>query len=115
MNKTLKQKWIKALRSGKYKQGERSLFDGRAHCCLGVLARIQGAVARKGTLKIGGEDVRKEDKVSRTPLEYLAPAFAGDLHSKTQSRLANMNDGSDTYFGKRRTFEQIADFIEKKL
>lgn len=40
MNKTLKNKWIKALRSGKYEQGKGNLnHDGR-YCCLGVLCEV---------------------------------------------------------------------------
>lgn len=29
-------KWVKALRSGEFKQGKRRLRDGDAFCCLGV-------------------------------------------------------------------------------
>ena len=40
----MKRAWIKALRSGKYRQGRNQLYnpEARAYCCLGVLARIQG-------------------------------------------------------------------------
>ena len=39
MNKTVIRKWIKALRSGKYKQGQGRLkdFETGRYCCLGVL------------------------------------------------------------------------------
>lgn len=37
MNKDVKEKWVTALRSGKYKQGQGCLRRGDDHCCLGVL------------------------------------------------------------------------------
>lgn len=37
---THKRRWIKALKSGKYKQGENMLFNGVEYCCLGVLASL---------------------------------------------------------------------------
>lgn len=38
MNKWVKRKWLRALRSGEYKQGTEVLGDARGYCCLGVLA-----------------------------------------------------------------------------
>ena len=45
MDKTLKQKWVNALRSGKYKQG-RILFRNinNEYCCLGVLCDVSGSI-----------------------------------------------------------------------
>lgn len=41
MNKEAKEKWIEALRSGKYKQGKSCLMGtDNAYCCLGVLVRV---------------------------------------------------------------------------
>lgn len=45
MNKRIKKLWIKALRSGKYKQGQGQLRRGRkpenaVYCCLGVLCDL---------------------------------------------------------------------------
>lgn len=40
MNQEVKEKWVKALRSGEYKQGFRALRRGDAFCCLGVLCDI---------------------------------------------------------------------------
>jgi hypothetical protein len=47
MNQVIKKKWVKALRSGKYKQGSINLRNTKGgYCCLGVLAEIiQGADA----------------------------------------------------------------------
>lgn len=48
MNKEIKEKWVEALRSGKYKQGEgwlkrRGSKEGEfSFCCLGVLVDVDG-------------------------------------------------------------------------
>ena len=38
----LKDKWIAALRSGKYKQGKGALQRNESFCCLGVLCEVAG-------------------------------------------------------------------------
>ena len=40
MNQRIKQQWIEALRSGKYKQTREVLRDNSGFCCLGVLTDI---------------------------------------------------------------------------
>lgn len=35
-NENLMEQWIKALRSGKYQQTQRTMYDGHGYCCLGV-------------------------------------------------------------------------------
>ena len=40
MHKNVKEKWIAALRSGKYKQGRNNLNNNGAYCCLGVLCEV---------------------------------------------------------------------------
>ena len=40
MKPELKKKWVDALLSGKYKQAEGALYDGRRFCCLGVLRHV---------------------------------------------------------------------------
>lgn len=42
MNPKLKKKWVKALMSGEYEQGDSALFSGGKYCCLGVLGNICG-------------------------------------------------------------------------
>lgn len=44
MKKTLKLKWIAALRSGAYKQGKGRLRRGDSYCCLGVLCEVAGFI-----------------------------------------------------------------------
>lgn len=40
MNPQVKQKWIDALRSGKYEQGSEKLRSVSGYCCLGVLCDL---------------------------------------------------------------------------
>lgn len=40
MNPEVKQKWIDALRSGKYDQGKEKLRSVQGYCCLGVLCDL---------------------------------------------------------------------------
>lgn len=49
MKKNIKKLWVKALRSGKYKQGCRALRYDNMFCCLGVLCDLH----RKRTKKKG--------------------------------------------------------------
>lgn len=40
LTKTEKKKWVAALRSGKYKQGQKALLKDDKFCCLGVACAI---------------------------------------------------------------------------
>lgn len=40
MNKDIKAKWLRALRSGRYRQTKNRLTDGKGFCCLGVLCNL---------------------------------------------------------------------------
>lgn len=89
MDKKLKTKWIKALRSGKYKQCRTILTDGKGYCCIGVLGEISGDVDQ-------GYDI--------------ASAQFGD---KNSAFLQDMNDGGRGM--KKHGFKAIATWIEKNL
>lgn len=110
MNKKIKNKWVKALRSGKYKQGTEALkitHDGdgeAAFCCLGVLCDIVGDkvsikqgldLPRNSTLKkVGLPTVDKHDPFSDT--------------NGVVVKLASFNDGG-------RSFNWIASYIDRYL
>lgn len=89
MDAKLKSEWVKALRSGKYKQGKRWLSRGGYHCCLGVLRCIDESVKKHGTD------------------EMLDPRTCGVLW-KTQEALSWRNDEG-------MSFLDIADYIEKNI
>ena len=117
MDAKIKKRWVKALRSGKYKRGvgqlcirantppgpnndmardsgiaatrHRKPFD--RFCCLGVLCDIQ-------------------DQSFRRNQEFLSQKFAQKvgLSEDTLHRLAGMNDGG-------YSFRRIASYIERNL
>ena len=92
MTKRKARAWIKALRSGEYKQGRGTLSADSHFCCLGVYGAING--------------VPEEDLIGRG----LLPPHV--LPQTTQSRLAGMNDGIGAF---QMTFKEIADHIEKHI
>jgi hypothetical protein len=118
MDAKLKAKWVKALRSGRYKQTPGQLHDSGGYCCLGVLATILGAKWRKSKDDdefvepyIDGKSIGVKDNASC----YLSPTKIG-ISKVRQNHLGNMNDGLGKYYDKGpRTFKEIADYIEKNL
>jgi hypothetical protein len=64
MNKTVMKKWVKALRTGKYKQGTSflKLTDNRSnktyYCCLGVLCELYNEESKKNKKKMLSEKTR---------------------------------------------------------
>lgn len=113
MDKKIKTKWLKALRSGKYKQAKGYLFDGEGHCCLGVLCRVMGMKPRKkyGTYIFG------RDAERRLPPSIMRKTGVGELgglhhpvilDGVTLGTLSQLND-----YG--FSFKRIASIIEKHL
>ena len=105
MNKPIIKRWIKALRSGEYKKTKGYLHDDEGFCCLGVLCDIEldsywhkGASTYQTVYHI--EDLYYElpDSLSER---------AG-LTATQEQILMGMNDGDST-------FEEIADWLEKKI
>ncbi len=69
MNPEIKQKWVDALRSGEYEQGNGKLYSGQGYCCLGVLCDLY---SKENNLKweFRGDDVIKtEDEVVPSQLQ----------------------------------------------
>lgn len=106
MNPELKQKWLEALRSGKYMQGIGALcvndYGKQKYCCLGVLAEV--ACVEKTENAVGGANYRINGMMHTM---WLSDGFAG-LSFGQQANLSRMNDGG-------ATFAEIANLIEKTL
>jgi hypothetical protein len=106
MKRELKQKWLDALRSGNYRQGQDCLKQendrGRVwYCCLGVLAEIAEP-----------EMLRKERSsfvfYNHTGYLRLPSGEWVLLTADTQRELGRMNDDG-------KSFAEIADWIEKNV
>lgn len=120
--KDLKKAWVKALRSGEYKQctGELhgykvktdNLDDDVGYCCLGVLSCIIGAEVDGPGNEICFETPEGEYYESgEIPIQVMK--YLGIPHHVNQYKLAKMNDGSSEDSIRQHSFEQIADYIEE--
>jgi len=122
MTPELKAKWLAALRSGNYKQGESFLRWNDTYCCLGVLCDV----ARKHwePVELSADTVYAPDgnggdqgSLREGMLEELG------LSEEAQSACINMNDGIATPKECARwgikpepsTFPEIADWLEQNL
>lgn len=91
MDQELKSKWIAALRSGKFKQGEGALCRDGAYCCLGVLCEVAG---------------RDDDWREWSLNPFMNGAYG--MSYEEAAEYANMNDGG-------KSFAEIADHIGANL
>jgi hypothetical protein len=100
MDAEIKTKWLKALRSGRYKQGNSELLNDRgSYCCLGVLAKVQGA--------------KKNEILHCGYLTDDLAKYAAGIKIKSQHLLAKFNDGNPDSSTVVKSFKEIADYIEK--
>jgi hypothetical protein len=100
---TLKEKWIAALRSGRYKQGQgklRSMYD--KYCCLGVLCDVVDPLV----WKLQGHRYVYQGLATSPPaaIEKEAGLCVQDI-----SFLMKLNDKEG------KSFHEIADYIEENL
>ena len=89
MNRT---EWVKALRSGEWKQCRHYMYNTRdnSFCCLGVACRLIKPM----------EDYKEQESAFRVMREHYG------IGRYTAFKLADMNDSQ------RKTFTEIADYIE---
>lgn len=105
MPQSIKDKWVAALRSGEYKQGQRFLCDDTtgSYCCLGVLEVITD-----------GEVERNSDGESRgLPTQEFYDRYDITGWEGTSEELWLMNDA--VYGGDPHTFDEIAGWIEDNV
>lgn len=116
LDKDFKQKWVAALKSGRYAQGSYRLYnpDLNTFCCLGVACAVVGAslneVSPNGTITSSLEakyPILKPIKGTSSKGEYGG--------NDTVRQLTAMNDGVRNFNGKPQSFEQIADWINENL
>lgn len=112
-------KWIKALRSGKYKQGKSELFNKseKTYCCLGVLCVVAGIKSTTGKDMFGQKAQMFDGQNSVAPpaaMNFVGLRTEGgafeDLEKKyadyITSALWDLNDAGNL------SFNEIADIIE---
>jgi hypothetical protein len=130
MKKDIAKKWVKALRSGKYKQGKGYLkqFTSKnepRHCCLGVLCELYNDTMKKNHKKTlyteemqdnssGTSFIRFDlvdgglPKVVREWADITNSLGGFKIDDARSECLADLND-----YGKK--FSTIADIIEKNV
>ena len=115
--KAFKAKWLKALRSGTFKQGQGRLhekIEGEdTYCCLGVACVISGVTTRV---------LGKRGSIPNSVAFKAIPDILKGILKPTNvvaCKLACMNDGTSDYnvypSGKKKGFKGIAIWIEKNL
>ena len=91
------QKWVDALRSGKYKQAKGTLHDAKTggFCCLGVYCKV---ITKDSKAYLGSGSEGPEEAYDK---------FNSLLGHKLKNELIQMNDTG-------KTFDEIADVLERK-
>lgn len=113
--------WIKALKSGRYKQGKYYLVQGDLHCCLGVCVKVAMENGIKVTpisscadesIFVDGRKWREENNVVELPITY--GGFVGSLPTQIREWLGvNIKETPLVKLNDRdgKTFDEIADYL----
>ena len=106
MRKDIADMWVKALRSGEYKQTTETLQDDGGYCCLGVLCRV----GEKGDVTTDSEDDMLGGDTLEDQPDILEWSGMNSSEGKfgASDTLAVLND-EGSY-----DFDQLADVIEKE-
>jgi hypothetical protein len=118
MQRELLDKWVAALRGGKYQQGKLQLRDGDRFCCLGVLCEVMGLERQDdGYVTPDGAYYEGMLRYARTHGPHkdlrdslgLSVSIATNEYTNTpfDFYLMHLNDQDN------KSFAQIADVIEE--
>lgn len=107
--KDFKKKWIKALRSGEFEQGGGMLHNtyNNTYCCIGVACRV---IHPRKDFKGAGLLSMYDTKSFKIPTILKGDNITlSDEYNLVIDKLVEMNDE------KKRSFNQIANWIDKNL
>lgn len=106
LNPEFKAKWIAALRSGEYIQGEKYLYKAGRYCCIGVACAVAG-IPEEEICGVG----LIEDNAFLVRHPELSPLSSCDIKTNADAAmpLTDMNDIQG------KSFNEIADWIEENL
>ena len=110
MNEYFKKIWVKALRSGKYKQTTHILRNTFGFCCLGVACDLFKEKHQKWEKSNFIYNFKNEKNHSYNQ-NYIPRSLARKIgiDNSNQECLSRLNDIN------RFSFKKIADYIEKNL
>lgn len=119
--KAIKNKWLKALRSGKYSQTQRILFRPEAdgdipagYCCLGVLQHVVDGGVSCYDLPDGGKESKSMpqiewyEKYGIRTIMMRKEITVGESTASLEGTLGTLND-------RGATFKELADIIEEHM
>ncbi len=112
MNKRIKTLWIKALRSGKYKQGKSKLHHAGRFCCLGVLCDLHRKSRETGKSKWNKLGyLGRNDALPYPVYEWASLTDADPMIGMGPEKdyLSAHNDNN------KKSFREIAKLIEEYL
>jgi hypothetical protein len=122
MDPKLKAAWVKALRSGNYKQGQNKLYANEpganraSYCCLGVLCRVIERSEDPEHEKLQKlVDAWRDQSTVHEVSEKLCAGFGlarrlkADVAETVEARLIWINDANGA------SFRKIADWVEEHL
>ena len=105
MNKKVKKKWLKALRSGKYKQTTGQLKRDNKFCCLGVLCDIH---AKENNKRWNQKNTYHHNSGS-LPIHVKKWAALNESNPRYKGKYVYLAAANDN----RMSFKRIANIIEK--
>lgn len=117
MKKRIKNKWLKALRSGDYKQTKKVLKDSKGYCCLGVLCDLHRLSRVDVKAKWNGKFYNSSTPSTKMSLPVSVMEWAGlksnigEYETKTKSKVEKNLIGLNDLKG--YSFKKIANVIEK--
>lgn len=113
MNKEIKKRWVEALRSGKYIQGQNYLLSNDTYCCLGVLCDLYVKEHNICWEELTATDTQQNkvpppEAVEWAEMHLVVPrVLLSDLRREVS--LTELNDNL------HYSFDQIAGLIEEQL
>lgn len=114
MNGEIKAKWLAALRSGKYEQGEGALFNNNKFCCLGVLCEIHSDEV-EDLWEVDQDGVNTYDSDSGL-LPAVVMEWAGLTSKDPRVQVSEDKEVTVSYLNDEgHSFKYIADIIEREL
>jgi len=118
MKPKVKEKWLKALRSGEYKQTKGQLKDEKGYCCLGVLCELHRKTVKQKGCKwnlynsyLGTGSILPEKVMKWAGMETESGRLPKRIERKSKYA-HNLIDLNDTL---NFSFKQIAQVIEKQF
>ena len=125
MNPEVKQKWIDALRSGKYEQGSEKLRSVSGYCCLGVLCDLYAQEHNTEWEFRGNEDTNlqpqdywyfdKESEFLPESVMNWAKLFRNPMLRIEDDDMFEVNEEVSTLNDEGYSFSTIADLIEAQM